>query len=171
MPAGQEHEQQNAERVDVGRRRDGSARTCSGAAYSGVSASGGIVRELGPGPLHSASSSLPIPKSSSLICSSALTRMFDGLRSRCTTRLAWACATASATCRNSSSRFAEVRPALVGETVDARAFDVLEHEIRLTRRCHTRVEQASDVRMRQSREQRPFALEAFVALGTEQARG
>jgi hypothetical protein len=60
-------------------------RICSGAAYSGVIKRSpvrvtGIVRGEALSP-----SSFAMPKSSSLIVPSGVTRMFDGLRSRWTT--------------------------------------------------------------------------------------
>ena len=81
----------------------GAPSTCSGAAYSGVSMCAPVtVRADSSG--SSESRSLAIPKSRSFGVPSAVTRMFDGFRSRCTIK--WRCAwpTASQTVRNSCSR-------------------------------------------------------------------
>ena len=84
-----------------------SARSCSGAAYSGVMAA--PARCVSAAAESASPSSLAMPKSSSFTCPSASTRMFEGLRSRCTTRCLCACSTAESTCRN--NRCAHARPA------------------------------------------------------------
>ncbi len=61
-----------------------------------------------------------------------------------------------------------IEPSIVSEAVDACALDVLEHEVRLAGRRDAGVEQARDVRVRQSGEQRPLAPEALVAAFPEQ---
>ena len=59
------------------------------------------------------------------------------------------------------------QPALIGKLVDSGSLDMLEHEIRLASRCHAGVQQSSNVRVSQSREQRALTLEALVALGSD----
>ena len=98
--AGPEQVEQHAQGVDVGRRRDLAAMICSGAAYAGVRAASPSRVCAVSRAVASASSSFAMPKSSSFTCPSFVTSTLDGLRSRCTTRFAWACATASSTSRN-----------------------------------------------------------------------
>ena len=78
--------------------------SCSGAAYSGVSAAD-CSRVTGPSmPNPDGSSSLAMPKSSSLTSPWVDTKMFAGLRSRCTTSAPCACWTAWHTTRKRRRR-------------------------------------------------------------------
>ncbi len=84
----------------------GSPRICSGAAYAGV---------IGRPPCavsdsSSCSSSLAMPKSSSLTVPLLSTRMFDGLRSRCTTSCWCAYATAAQAPSNNRRRWSIASP-------------------------------------------------------------
>ena len=56
-----------------------------------------------------------------------------------------------------------VQPVLVAIAIDGQPLHVLEHEIRLTRRRHARVEEPGDVGMREPREDVAFALEPLLA--------
>ena len=142
---------------------------CSGAAYRGVSASAlspvSAVCAISAWP----GSSLAMPKSSSLTLPSPSTRMFDGFRSRWMTSWPCAAATASSTCRNSSTRSRTPSERAVAPAVDVLALDQLEHEIRLAARGDAGVEQLGDAGLAQAREDRALAPEPLLRVGVEQA--
>ena len=104
-----------------------------------------------------------MPKSSSLTWPSALTSTFEGLRSRCTTRLACACATAASTPRNRADARLDAERVLVAVAIDRLAVDVLEDEVGLAARRDAGVDQPRDVRVGQPREQAALALESLLA--------
>ena len=103
--AGQQFTQQHAERIDIGRGRD---RSAVALLWCGIGRREG--RQLGPVAPSSSASSLAIPKSSSLTSPSAVTRTFDGLRSRCTIRARCAASTARQTTANRCRRWRRSRP-------------------------------------------------------------
>jgi hypothetical protein len=78
--------------------------TCSGLAYSGVMRRCPVRVRGGANGAPAPSSDFAIPKSTSFTTPSVETRMFDGLRSRCTIRLRCAKCTARAAVQNSRSR-------------------------------------------------------------------
>ena len=104
-----------------------------------------------------------MPKSSSLTCPSALTSTFEGFRSRWTTRLACAWATAASTSRNRRMRASTPSACVVAVAIDRLAVDVLEDEVRLAARRDAGVDQPGDVRVGQPREQAAFAPEPLLA--------
>ena len=57
----------------------------------------------------------------------------------------------------------DAEPLLVAEAIDVPAVDVLEHEVRLAGARDAGVDEPGDVRMREPREDRAFALEALFA--------
>ena len=57
----------------------------------------------------------------------------------------------------------DIQPVLVAVAIDPLAFDVLEDEIRLSRRRHARVDEVGDVRMAEAGEDVAFAPESLLA--------
>ena len=137
-----------------------SPRACSGEAYSGVKARP-ASRVSAVASATPPSSSLAMPKSSSLAWLSAVTRMLAGFRSRCTTSWPWAYATACATWLNRRSRCGQPRRAARDPGVDAFALDQLQRQPRLPVFRHACVVQPGDVRVRQRGQDLAFALQPF----------
>ena len=102
--AAQQLVEHDAQRVDVGGGGDRLAAELLGRGVVRASSAAARASRHGGRPPAAGSSTLAMPKSSSLACPSAVTRMFEGLRSRCTTRLRCAYSTASQTWRNRRSR-------------------------------------------------------------------
>ena len=67
-------------------------------------------------------------------------------------------------------RVVDAEPLLVAVAVDVAAVDVLEHQVRLSGAGDAGVDQPRDVRMREPREDRAFALEALLAGAADQRR-
>ena len=111
-----------------------------------------------------------MPKSSSFTVPSVATSTFDGLMSRCTIRLACACATAASTSRNSSQTRVHVKPPAVTIVVDAFTLDELQDQVRLAGRRDAGVDQPRDVRVREPREDIAFAPEALLRRPARSAR-
>ena len=132
--AAEQHVQQHAQRVDVGRGGDVAALQLLGRGVlqreraAGAPAS---ARSPAAGVRPRRRSSLAMPKSSSFTSPAAVTRMFDGLRSRCRISRLCACATAASTSRNSRTRAGRSSAVRVAVAVDRQAVDVLEHQIGL----------------------------------------
>ena len=97
-----------------------------------------------------------MPKSSSSDLPIAVTRMFDGLRSRWTIRLACAC-TASQHLQEQLRTRAPGPPVLGAPNRDGTSVDVLQRQIGLPVRADAGVEQARDVRMLEAGEDVPLA--------------
>ena len=166
---GQQLVQHDAERVDVGGRRDAPVAPLLG---------GGIFRRhqaqfvrVAGGPTSHApgSRSFAMPKSSSFTLPDRDTKMFEGLRSRWTTRSRWACWTASHTTRNRRSR-ASSGSRSRRTIADRYAVDELHHEIGRAFGRDAAVEQARDVGMGQMCEHLSFGQKAIDGVGVARAR-
>ena len=152
MLAGQQLVQQHAKRVDVGRRGDRPPDQLLGRRVLRRHRASRFVRQLGGSPGRLVLEQLRDAEVEQLDRPVAVTSTFDGFRSRCTMRLACACATAASTSRNSAIRAVDAEALFVAVPIDVAAVDVLEHEIRLARRRDAGVDQPRDVRMREPRQ-------------------
>ena len=123
---------------------------CSGAAYSGVMRRISARVAVDPTSQASGSRSFAMPKSSSFTLPDRDTKMFDGLRSRWTTRARCACCTASHTTRNRRSRASSGRRWAAHHSVIGNAVDELHDQIRRPVGREAAVEQAGDVGMGQA---------------------
>ena len=104
-----------------------------------------------------------MPKSSSLTSPSVVTSTLEGLMSRWTIRLAWACATAANTSRKRRTRALHIELVLVAIPIDRFAINVFEDEIRLAIGGNAGIEEVGNVRMRKPAKDAAFAFESFFS--------
>ena len=110
-----------------------------------------------------------MPKSSSFGAPSAVTRMFAGFRSRCTTRFWCAYWTAPQISRNSCSRSRSAELLAIAVAIERLAVHVLHHEVGIAFLGFARVDQARDVRVIQAREDLALGAEAQAELALHRA--
>jgi hypothetical protein len=115
------------------------------------------------------SRSLARPKSSSFGLPIGVTRMFDGLRSRCTTSERCAKSTASQTARNRRKRASTSRPRSSAKSVIGSTVDALHREPGATVGRDAAVEEAGDGGMLEAGEELPLDGEAGDDLAARHA--
>ena len=166
MTAGEQHVQNHAERVDVGRRRD---RIAAHLFRRGELRREGtraldrdariVVEQLGDAEVEQ----LHVAVARDENVRRLEVAMDDEIRVRAGHRVEHAEKETDALFRR--------QHVLRRVRVEALSVDVLEHEIRLPAAAHARVEQACDAGMREAREQRALATKARLTRGAERGRG
>jgi hypothetical protein len=170
MPAGQEQVKKRPQSVDVGRRRDDAGRDLFGSREFGRQRPSGLARQCG--------------------CRATFALSFEELGDAEVEQLHVAAAVHEHVGRfdvamddqvrvGVGDRFKHLEKELeaplhtealrIAIFIDRPAFDVFENQVGLTRGCNARIDQARNVRIRQTRENLAFAPEALLAAPPDEA--